>query len=95
MKSLAGLRLVVAAAIAVGASAAALAQTQPLKPWRLGIIEAKATPAFSSSPAGATAATSASSSTTSSSRGDTVALKALLAGDLDSYEGGTGERSRG
>src|ERR1700675_2277277 len=46
MKSLAGLRLVVAAAIAVGARAAALAQSQPLKPqpprnWRHGIIEAK------------------------------------------------------
>lgn len=91
MKSLAGLRLVVAAAIAVGASAAALAQTQPLKPWRHGIIEAK-------SDAGILfvasrrdfAATLGLKLDYLQLKNDAVALKALLAGDLDSYEGGTG-----
>ncbi len=96
MKSFAGLRLVVAAAIVVGASAGALAQTQPLKTqpprnWRHGIIEAK-------SDAGILFVASRRDFAASLGlkldfvqlKNDAIALKALLAGDLDSYEGGTG-----
>ncbi len=95
MKSFAGLRLILAAAVvaacAVSGAAAQTLKTQPPRTWRHGIIEAK-------SDAGILfvasrrdfAATLGLKLDFVQLKNDTIALKALLAGDLDSYEGGTG-----
>ena len=91
MKRFAGLRLALTAAIAVGVSAGALAQTQPLKPWRHGIIEAKSDAGiFFVASKRDFAATLGLKLDFVQLKNDAIALKALLAGDLDSYEGGTG-----
>jgi NitT/TauT family transport system substrate-binding protein len=95
MKRFAGLRLMlVAAAFAVGAGSVAAAQTpkaQTLKNWRHGIIEAKSDAGilFAASRRDF-AATLGLKLDFVQLKNDTIALKALLAGDLDSYEGGTG-----
>ncbi len=89
MTCFAVLRLILAAALAAGAASSAPAQT--LKAWRHGIIEAK-------SDAGILFAASRRDFATRFGlkvefvqlKNDTIALKALLAGDLDSYEGGPG-----
>jgi NitT/TauT family transport system substrate-binding protein len=94
MKRFAGLHLVLAAAFAVGAGSVAVAQTpkaQTLKNWRHGIIEAKSDAGilFAASRRDF-AATLGLKLDFVQLKNDTIALKALLAGDLDSYEGGTG-----
>lgn len=89
MKRLAALRLILAAALAAGAAPGSMAQS--LKPWRHGIIEAK-------SDAGILFAATRRDFATKLGlklefvqlKNDAIALKALLAGDLDSYEGGPG-----
>jgi NitT/TauT family transport system substrate-binding protein len=90
MRRFAGLHLVLAVvAFAVGASSSAVAQTP--KTWRHGIIEAK-------SDAGILFAASRRDFAARLGlkldfvqlKNDAIALKALLAGDLDSYEGGVG-----
>jgi NitT/TauT family transport system substrate-binding protein len=83
------LRLILAAVLAAGAASSSLAQSP--KTWRHGIIEAK-------SDAGILFAATRRDFATKFSlklefvqlKNDTIALKALLAGDLDSYEGGPG-----
>ena len=94
MKRFAGLHLVLAAAFAVGSGSVAVAQTpkaQTLKNWRHGIIEAKSDAGilFAASRRDF-AATLGLKLDFVQLKNDTIALKALLAGDLDSYEGGTG-----
>jgi NitT/TauT family transport system substrate-binding protein len=87
MKRFASLTL--AAIVAFGASSGAIAQN--LRPWRHGIIEAK-------SDAGILFVASKRDYAAKLGlkldfvqlKNDAIALKALLAGDLDSYEGGTG-----
>ena len=89
MRCLAALRLILAAVLAAGAASSSLAQSP--KTWRHGIIEAK-------SDAGILFAATRRDFATKFSlklefvqlKNDTIALKALLAGDLDSYEGGPG-----
>jgi NitT/TauT family transport system substrate-binding protein len=99
MKSFAGLPLVLAAVVAIGAHSGAAAQTakaqalktQPLKTWRHGIIEAKSDAGiFFVASRRDFAATLGLKLDFVQLKNDTIALKALLAGDLDSYEGGTG-----
>jgi NitT/TauT family transport system substrate-binding protein len=90
MKRSAGLCIALTAAvIAFGADSAATAQS--LRPWRHGIIEAK-------SDAGILFVASKRDYAAKLGlkldfvqlKNDAIALKALLAGDLDSYEGGPG-----
>jgi NitT/TauT family transport system substrate-binding protein len=89
MRCFAALRLILAAVLAAGAAASSLAQSP--KTWRHGIIEAK-------SDAGILFAATRRDFATKFGlklefvqlKNDTIALKALLAGDLDSYEGGPG-----
>jgi NitT/TauT family transport system substrate-binding protein len=94
MKSFAGLPLVLAAVVAIGAHSGAAAQTgkvQPLKTWRHGIIEAKSDAGiFFVASRRDFAATLGLKLDFVQLKNDAIALKALLAGDLDSYEGGTG-----
>jgi NitT/TauT family transport system substrate-binding protein len=99
MKSFAGLPLVLAAVVAIGAHCGAAAQTakpqplktQPLKTWRHGIIEAKSDAGiFFVASRRDFAATLGLKLDFVQLKNDAIALKALLAGDLDSYEGGTG-----
>jgi NitT/TauT family transport system substrate-binding protein len=105
MKRFASLRLVAAATalavvslavivVAVGAGSDARAQplkTPTPKTWRHGIIEAKSDAGilFAASRRDF-AATLGLKLDFVQLKNDTIALKALLAGDLDSYEGGTG-----
>src|ERR1700722_12147083 len=105
MKRFAGLRLVQAATalvtislavivVAVGAGSDARAQpvkTPAPKIWRHGIIEAKSDAGilFAASRRDF-AATLGLKLDFVQLKNDSIALKALLAGDLDSYEGGTG-----
>jgi NitT/TauT family transport system substrate-binding protein len=94
MKRFAGLHLILAAAFAVCAGSAAGAQTpkaQTPKTWRHGIIEAKSDAGilFAASRRDF-AATLGLKLDFVQLKNDAIALKALLAGDLDSYEGGTG-----
>jgi NitT/TauT family transport system substrate-binding protein len=90
MRNRAALHFVVAAALAAaGAGSSAFAQAP--KPWRHGIIEAK-------SDSGILFAASRRDFAASQGlklefvqlKNDAIALKALIAGDLDSYEGGSG-----
>jgi NitT/TauT family transport system substrate-binding protein len=94
-KRFAGLHLVLTVAFAVGAGSVAAAQTAKtptLKNWRHGIIEAKSDAGilFAASRRDF-AATLGLKLDFVQLKNDAIALKALLAGDLDRYEGGTGE----
>ncbi len=90
MRNRAALHFILAAALAAaGAVSSAFAQAP--KPWRHGIIEAK-------SDSGILFAASRRDFAASQGlkldfvqlKNDAIALKALIAGDLDSYEGGSG-----
>ncbi len=89
MRNRAALHIVLAAAVAAATGSSALAQAPT--PWRHGIIEAK-------SDAGILfvasrrdfAAAHGLKLTFVQLKNDAIALKALIAGDLDSYEGGSG-----
>ena len=90
MRNRVALRFVLAAAFAAaGATSSAFAQAP--KPWRHGIIEAKSDAGilFVASRRDFAAAHGLKLDFVQL-KNDAIALKALLAGDLDSFEGGSG-----
>src|SRR5260370_18992448 len=71
--------------------AASAASAQDLKPWRHGLVEAKSDAGFIFMPAkGGFAEKQGLKIEMVQFKGDTIALKAMLAGELDTYEGSPG-----
>jgi NitT/TauT family transport system substrate-binding protein len=91
MRNRAALHFVLAAAFAAAAAGAGGAFAQAPKPWRHGIIEAKSDAGilFAASRRDF-AATHGLKLDFVQLKNDAIALKALIAGDLDSFEGGSG-----